>query len=87
MSDQHYCFPLDEVYSHTVHTNEGVKALVERSHLMTLLREMAKDGHDVSGPAAELVALMNYVTSSQMSMRDLQMHLDYCAAHLREQLR
>lgn len=46
---------------------------------MKLLRELDKDGFNVDGPLAELTALINYVTSSQMSMRDLQTHLDYCA--------
>ncbi|STJ63203.1 Uncharacterised protein [Escherichia coli] len=32
-------------------------------------------------------ALINYVTSSQMSMQDLQTHLDYCAEQLRKQTR
>ncbi len=48
---------------------------------------MERDGHDVSGAAAELVALVNYVTSSQLSMQDLQTHLDYCAEQLRKQTR
>lgn len=61
--------------------------MVESSHLMDLLRELDKDGHDVSGALAELVALINYVTSSQMSMRDLQTHLDFCALQLRKQLK
>lgn len=45
------------------------------------------DEHEVSGAAAELVALVNYVTSSQVSMRDLQTHLDYCALQLKQQLK
>ena len=45
------------------------------------------DDHEVSGATAELVALVNYVTSSQVSMRDLQTHLDYCAMQLKKQLR
>ena len=48
---------------------------------------MEHGGHEVSGAAAELVALVNYVTSSQVSMRDLQTHLDYCAMQLRQQLK
>jgi hypothetical protein len=35
------------------------------AHLMTLLRELSDDGFNVDGAMAELVALMNYVTSSQ----------------------
>ncbi len=54
---------------------------------MELLREMERDGHDVSGAAAELVALVNYVTSSQLSMRELQTHLDFCAMQIRQHLR
>ncbi|STV07726.1 Uncharacterised protein [Klebsiella pneumoniae] len=48
---------------------------------------MERDGHDVSGAAAELVALVNYVTSSQLSMRELQTHLDFCTMQIRQQLR
>lgn len=51
---------------------------------MKLLRDLDKDGFNVDGPLAELTALINYVTSSQMSMRDLQTHLDYCAEQLRK---
>lgn len=52
---------------------------------MKLLRELDKDGFNVDGPLAELVALVNYVTSSQLSMKDLQTHLDYCVERLRRQ--
>lgn len=52
---------------------------------MTLLRELDNDGFNVDGPLAELTALVNYVTSSQMTMQDLQTHLDYCAEQLRRQ--
>ena len=60
---------------------------MEGSLLMKLLRDLDKDGFNVDGPLAELTALINYVTSSQMSMRDLQTHLDYCAEQLRKQTR
>lgn len=82
---QRYHHPLEDGFYERVHTPGGVISLVENSHLMTLLRELDKDGHDVSGALAELVALINYVTSSQMSMRDLQTHLDYCVEQLRRQ--
>lgn len=52
---------------------------------MKLLRELDKDGFNVDGPLAELTALVNYVTSSQLSMKDLQTHLDYCVERLRRQ--
>lgn len=52
---------------------------------MILLRELDKDGFNVDGPMAELAALVNYVTSSQVSMKDLQTHLDYCVERLRQE--
>ncbi|TYX33511.1 hypothetical protein FCG77_014905 [Klebsiella pneumoniae] len=84
---ERYQYPVDEGFADRIHTPEGVRSLVVKSQLMELLREMDKDGHDVSGALAELVALINYVTSSQMSMRDLQTHLDFCTLQLRKQLK
>lgn len=82
---QQYHYPLKDGFTERIHTPEGVRSLVEGSHLMALLRELDKDGFNVDGPLAELTALINYVTSSQMSMQDLQTHLDYCAEQLRKQ--
>ncbi|MEW5560600.1 hypothetical protein AB1287_10175 [Enterobacter asburiae] len=80
-----YHHPLEDGYEERIHTPGGVRSLIEESQLMELLRELQKDGHDVSGAAAELAALVNYVTSSQMSLRDVQMHLDYCVEQVRRQ--
>lgn len=82
-----YHHPLVEGFAEQVHTPGGVRSLVENSHLMDLLRELEGDGYDVSGATAELIALVNYVTSTQMSMKDLQTHLDYCTLQLRQQLK
>ena len=84
---QQYHYPLEDGFTERIHTPAGVRSLVEGSHLMKLLRDLDKDGFNVDGPLAELTALINYVTSSQMSMRDLQTHLDYCAEQLRKQTR
>ena len=84
---QQYHYPLEEGFTERIHTPGGVRSLAEGSHLMKLLRDLDKDGFNVDGPLAELTALINYVTSSQMSMRDLQTHLDYCAEQLRKQTR
>lgn len=80
-----YHYPLEDGFDERIHTPGGVRSLVGDSHLMTLLRQLNEDGFNVDGPLAELTALVNYVTSSQMSMRDLQMHLDYCAEQLKRQ--
>ncbi|EAA1242379.1 hypothetical protein AAA17_004160 [Salmonella enterica subsp. enterica serovar Ohio] len=81
-----YHHPLVNGFAEKIHTPGGVRSLVEDSHLMTLLRELDNDGFNVDGPLAELTALVNYVTSSQMTMQDLQTHLDYCAEQLRRQI-
>ncbi len=81
-----YHHPLENGFAERIHTPGGVRSLVEDSHLMMLLRQLNEDGFNVDGPMAELAALMNYVTSSQMSMRDLQMHLDYCAMKLKKEM-
>lgn len=81
-----YHHPLVNGFAEKIHTPGGVRSLVEDSHLMTLLRELDNDGFNVDGPLAELTALVNYVTSSQMTMQDLQTHLDYCAEQLRKQI-
>lgn len=69
--------PLEAGFSERIHTPGGV-------NLMELLRELEKDGYDVSGASAELVALVNYVTSSQISLADLSSHLDYCAEQIKK---
>ncbi|ELY2741298.1 hypothetical protein ACMSZX_000519 [Cronobacter turicensis] len=84
MSQYHH--PLDEERLGDLNSPQGVMELVEKSHLMELIRELEKDGHDVSGAAAELVALVNYVTSTQLSLSDIQTHLDYCVLHLKKNL-
>lgn len=80
-----YHHPLEKGFVERIHTPGGVRSLVEESHLMQLLRQLNDDGFNVDGPMAELTALVNYVTSSQISMKDLQSHLDYCVEQIRKQ--
>lgn len=80
-----YHHPLEDGFAERIHTPGGVRSLVEDSRLMILLRELDKDGFNVDGPMAELAALVNYVTSSQVSMKDLQTHLDYCVERLTQE--
>lgn len=82
-----YHHPIDEVLAKQIHTPQGVMSLIEKSHLWCLLRELETDGHDVSGAAAELAALVNYATSTRLSMKDVQTHLDYCVDIIRKQTR
>lgn len=82
-----YHHPLEKGFAERIHTPGGVLSLVENSQLMELLRELDDDGHDVGGAMAELVALINYVVSTKMSLDDVATHLDYCAAIVRKQTR
>lgn len=71
---ERYQYPVDEGFADRIHTPEGVRSPVVKITADGVAQEMERDGHDVSGAAAELVALVNYVTSSQLSMRELQTH-------------
>ncbi|MET4893576.1 hypothetical protein [Morganella morganii] len=59
---QKYVYQSPENYAEKVNNDNGIKQLSITSMLEELLREMDQDGHDVSGPMTELVALKNYVT-------------------------
>ena len=54
---QKYVYQSPENYAEKVNDNDGIKQLSITSMLEELLREMDRDGHDVSGPMTELVAL------------------------------
>lgn len=81
-----YHHPLERGFSERIHTPDGVRSLIEKSHLMELLRELEKDGHNVAGASAELAALLNYASGTHMTMKDIQTHLDYCALHLKKSI-
>ncbi|AYC20057.1 hypothetical protein DZA65_03182 [Dickeya dianthicola] len=82
-----YHHPADDAFSDRIHTTAGVRSLIEQSQLMELLTELEQDGHDVSGPRAELVALVNYVSSAHVSIGDVVTHLDYCAERIKGMLK
>lgn len=81
--DYHYPIKAD---LNRVHSPAGVRALVNDSDLMRLLRDLEHDGYDVSGAAAELTALINYVTSVNVSSSDALSHLEYCAKIIKQNL-
>ncbi|WP_336709642.1 MULTISPECIES: hypothetical protein [unclassified Cedecea] len=81
-----YHYPLEEGQEERIHSPAGVRMLVEDSSLMKLLRALDGDGYDVSGAAAELTALINYVSSTNVSMGDLLSHLDYCTSIIKKNL-
>ena len=81
-----YHHPLERGFSEKIHTPSGVMSLIEKSHLMELLRELEKDGHNVAGASAELAALLNYASCTQMTLTENQTHLDYCTLHLKKNI-
>ncbi|WP_225373732.1 hypothetical protein, partial [Escherichia coli] len=78
---QQYHYPLEDGFTERIHTPGGVRSLVEGSHLMKLLRDLDKDGFNVDGPLAELTALINYVTSSQIGFAPIFPDICYHLTH------
>ncbi|MEM8446967.1 hypothetical protein Q4R84_07105 [Morganella morganii] len=79
---QKYVYQSPENYAEKVNDNDGIKQLSITSMLEELLREMDRDGHDVSGPMTELVALKNYVTHTEKQRNTIKTHLEFIFAEL-----
>lgn len=77
---ERYQYPVDEGFADRIHTPEGVRSLVVKSQLMELLREMERDGHDVSGAAAEVTAMLSYIVGIGSVLRDIETHAQYVMA-------
>lgn len=79
---QKYVYQSPENYAEKVNDNDGIKQLSITSMLEELLREMDRDGHDVSGPITELVALKNYVNYSEKQLQTIKTHLEFVLSEL-----
>lgn len=79
---QKYVYQSPENYAEKVNDNDGIKRLSITSMLEELLREMDQDGHDVSGPMTELVALKNYVNYSEKQLQTVKTHLEFVLSEL-----
>lgn len=79
---QKYVYQSPENYAEKVNDNDGIKQLSITSMLEELLLEMDQDGHDVSGPMTELVALKNYVTHTEKQRNTIKTHLEFIFAEL-----
>lgn len=77
---QTYHYPLKPNYRDHIHSPEGVLGLVEHSMLMDMLRKMDADGHDVSGAAAEVTAMLSYIVGIGAVLRDIETHAQYVMA-------
>lgn len=81
---QKYVYQSPENYAEKVNDDDGIKQLSITSMLEELLREMDQDGHDVSGPMAELVALKNYVTHTEKQKETVRTGLEYVLSTLKK---
>lgn len=75
--EQKYSYPAKPGYREFIHSPEGVTGLAERSYLMNLLRELEKNGNDVGGAMMEFTTMVNYITSSYRSIREIQTHAEF----------
>ncbi|EMG9188824.1 hypothetical protein [Morganella morganii] len=81
---QKYVYQSPENYAEKVNDNDGIKQLSITSMLEELLREMDRDGHDVSGPMTELVALKNYVTHTEKQRDTVRTGLEFALSALKK---
>lgn len=81
---QKYVYQSPENYAEKVNNDNGIKQLSITSMLEELLREMDQDGHDVSGPMTELVALKNYVTHTEKQKDTVRTGLEFALSALKK---
>ena len=81
---QKYVYQSPENYAEKVNDNDGIKQLSITSMIEELLREMDRDGNDVSGPMTELVALKNYVTHTEKQKDTVRTGLEYVLSTLKK---
>ncbi|EDV4963421.1 BRO-like protein [Salmonella enterica subsp. salamae] len=74
---QEYSAPLKPNYREHIHSPEGVLGLTEHSLMMSLLRQLDADGHNVEGAFSEVTAMMNYIVGASKCLRDIQTHAQY----------
>lgn len=75
--EKKYSYPAKPGYREFIHSPEGVTSLAERSYLMNLLRELGENGNDVGGAMMEFTTMVNYITSSYRSIREIQTHAEF----------
>ncbi|SWX90462.1 BRO family protein [Klebsiella pneumoniae] len=80
VEQKHYTFPLNRRYQDHIHSPDGLHELAKSSMVMKLLRELDADGHDVSGAAAEVTAMLSYIVGIGAVLRDIETHAQYVMA-------
>lgn len=80
VEQKHYTFPLNRRYQDHIHSPDGLRELAKSSMVMKLLCELDADGHDVSGAAAEVTAMLSYIVGIGAVLRDIETHAQYVMA-------
>lgn len=80
VEQKHYTFPLNRRNQDHIHSPDGLRELAKSSMVMKLLRELDADGHDVSGAAAEVTAMLSYIVGIGAVLRDIETHAQYVMA-------
>ncbi|EPY4981331.1 TPA: anti-repressor protein [Klebsiella pneumoniae] len=80
VEQKHYTFPLNRRYQDHIHSPDGLRELAKSSMVMKLLRELDADGHDVSGAAAEVTAMLSYIVGIGAVLREIETHAQYVMA-------
>ncbi|EPM1804094.1 TPA: anti-repressor protein [Klebsiella pneumoniae] len=80
VEQKQYTFPLNRRYQDHIHSPDGLRELAKSSMVMKLLRELDADGHDVSGAAAEVTAMLSYIVGIGTVLRDIETHAQYVMA-------
>ncbi|HCI6440013.1 TPA: anti-repressor protein [Klebsiella pneumoniae] len=80
VEQKHYTFPLNRRYQDHIHSPDGLRELAKSSMVMKLLHELDADGHDVSGAAAEVTAMLSYIVGIGAVLRDIETHAQYVMA-------
>ncbi|HBR3904212.1 TPA: anti-repressor protein [Klebsiella pneumoniae] len=83
VEQKHYTFPLNRRYQDHIHSPDGLRELAKNSMVMKLLRELDADGHDVSGAAAEVTAMLSYIVGIGAVLRDIETHAQYVMAKVK----
>ncbi len=84
VEQKHYTFPLNRRYQDHIHSPDGLRELAKSSMVMKLLRELDADGHDVSGAAAEVTAMLSYIVGIGTVLRDIETHAQYVMAKAKD---
>lgn len=69
--EKKYEYPAPANYPDVVNTDKGIEKLITKSNLEALLTKMESDGHDVSAPLVELIAMRNFIVQKMRGNKNI----------------